>query len=72
MQFGGGRSLPGHRLLAPDFGPTATTEHSIRKSPWKGGKGDIVGELAAAMRRAGMKFGVYLSSWERNSAIWQA
>jgi alpha-L-fucosidase len=35
--------------------PTETTEHCIKKSPWKGGRGDIVGDLAAAVRRAGMK-----------------
>jgi alpha-L-fucosidase len=48
--------------------PTPLTEHCIRNSPYKQGKGDIVGEIAAAARRAGMAFGVYLSPWDRNRA----
>jgi alpha-L-fucosidase len=48
--------------------PTAYTEHGIKNSPFRGGKGDIVGEMAAAARRVGLKFGVYLSPWDRNRA----
>jgi len=47
--------------------PTDTTEHSVRKSSWRGGKGDVVKDLSEAVRRAGMKFGVYLSPWDRNN-----
>ena len=48
--------------------PTMLTEHCIRNAPYKGGKGDIVGEIAAAARKAGLRFGVYLSPWDRNHA----
>ena len=50
--------------------PTKTTGHNISKSPFKGGNGDYVKEMEQACRRAGLKFGVYVSPWDRNNAAY--
>ncbi len=47
--------------------PTKTTEHCVRNSPWRDGKGDIVGDVAKACREGGLEFGFYLSPWDRNN-----
>lgn len=50
--------------------PSKFTEYSIKNSPYKNGKGDIVAELAASCKKLDFKLGLYLSPWDRNNAAY--
>jgi len=47
--------------------PTKTTDYSVKNCPWKDGKGDIIGDLAKACKKYGLKLGIYISPWDRNN-----
>lgn len=46
--------------------PSQYTEHSVKNSPWRNGEGDVVRDVMRACKKYELKFGVYLSPWDRN------
>lgn len=48
--------------------PSQYTKHSVKNSPFKNGQGDIVKAVSDACKAEGLKFGIYLSPWDRNRA----
>ena len=50
--------------------PSATTEYSVKNSKWRDGKGDVLKDLSAAAREYGLKFGIYISPWDRNHPLY--
>lgn len=50
--------------------PSNYTNYTVRFSNWKNGNGDVVAELAAAAKDAGVGLGIYLSPWDRHEGCY--
>ena len=46
--------------------PSKYTEHSVKNSSWKNGKGDLIKDLEKSCKKYDLKLGIYLSPWDRN------
>ena len=51
--------------------PTGQTDYSIKSSPWESGKGDVVRRVSEAARKYGLRFGIYLSPWDRHEPAYK-
>lgn len=50
--------------------PSRVTDHTVARSPWQNGTGDLVRDVARACREAGLAFGIYLAPWDRHEPTW--
>jgi alpha-L-fucosidase len=68
IQAAGGKVRSPRRKAHDGFclWPTQQTDYSVKASPWKNGQGDMVMEVSQAARKYGLKFGIYLSPWDRH------
>ena len=50
--------------------PSRATKHTVEASPWRSGRGDLVREVAEAAGRHGLRFGIYVSPWDRTEVTY--